>query len=117
MGKPVTYNFPDSYRRDGLQPFKIKLRYKSGNPVALENAHVRMQLRNSLQNLAWEFSSTEEGDRKITILPDGEIQFPRIVSWEIPATKYYYDLQVTDYDGYVRTYMSGSWKINQDITY
>ena len=117
MGKPAIHNFPDSYRRDGLQPFKIKLAYKSGNPLDLTSAEVRMQLRNSLNAMAWEFSSVEEGGHKITILADGQIQFPRIVSWDIPATKYYYDLQVTNNDGYVRTYMSGSWKVNQDITY
>lgn len=116
MSKPAIYSFPDSYRCDGLQPFLIKLKYKSGTPVDLAGAEVRMQLRNSLTVLVWEFSSLDEGDKKLTVLPDGAIQFPRILSWEIQATKYYYDLQVTGNDGYVRTYLSGTWKVNQDIT-
>jgi hypothetical protein len=117
MNSPVIHNFKDHYRRDGLQPFRIGMDYPAtSNPVMLDDAVVLMQLRNSLGALAWEFSSLATGDNKLTILPGGWIQFPRILEWDIPSTKYFYDLQVTDYDGYVRTYFKGTWKINQDIT-
>jgi hypothetical protein len=116
MSNPGVYNFPDHYKGDGLSSFKITLEYASGTPVVLEGSEVLMQMRNSLRVLLWTFSSNETGDNMLTILPNGVIQFPRIASWDIPSTKYYYDLQVIDATGFIRTYLTGTWRVNLDIT-
>jgi len=116
MSKPATYNFPDHYRNDGVIPFTIGLRYKTGVPLDLTGCSVRMQLRTSRNVVAWEFSTADGADGLLTVLDGGIIQFPRIISWNIPVTKYYYDLEVTDSTGFTQTYLSGTWQIKEDKT-
>jgi hypothetical protein len=40
---------------------------------------------------------------------------PQIINW--PAFNYYYDIQCTDSEGNVKTYIYGRWLITQDVTY
>jgi hypothetical protein len=117
MNYPATYNFPDSYKDDGLASFTITLEYPDESPVDLTASKVRMQLRAFDKKLAYEFSSeSTEPEKQLIILPNGVIQFPLIKSWDISATKYTYDLEVIDATGFVRTYLQGEWSIKQDIT-
>lgn len=121
MNQPVNYDFLTHYRQDGLKPFTVVLKYSSGTPIDLTGATVRMQLRAIYNNgKAWEFSTVEGEDTDTLLtLPDpanGVIQFPEILTWDIRASKYDYDLEVTDSTGFVRTYLRGIWAVNQDIT-
>lgn len=116
MSLPAIYNFPDTYGNDGIQPFKITLKYSSGAFVDLVGASVLMQLRNGLNIVIWEFSTAMDGDNQLLTLANGVIQFPKINSWSIPPSCYVYDLQVTDSTGFVRTYIKGTWKLLPDVT-
>lgn len=116
MSIPATHNFPDHYQNDGLKAFKITLKYASGNAVDLTGATVVMQLKNSLGTVGWEFSTRNQGNTKIEVLPGGIIQFPAINTWSIPSSKFTYDLEVTQPDGFVTTYLQGSWKIVSDTS-
>jgi len=116
MNNPANYDLPDHYAGDGLRSFKISLQYASGNPVNLEGAVVRMQLKTILNVLSYEFSSEMEGENKLTILEGGQVEFPAILTWDITSTKYYYDLRVTDAAGSKKTYLKGTWRVNQSIT-
>lgn len=40
---------------------------------------------------------------------------PQIINWS--AANYYYDIQCTDSEGNVKTYVKGRWEITQDVTY
>lgn len=117
MNSPVEYNFPDHYKGDGLTDFTMTFKYKSGAFVDLEGCIVRMQLREFGKELLHEFSSdSDKEDQKLTLLPDGVVEFPRIKELNIRSTVCWYDLSIEDTTGFVRTYMKGKWKINQDIT-
>ena len=116
MNQPVQFNFPDHYKNDSLIPVQLVLTYASGAPVNLTEATVLMQLKDIRDVVAWEFSSLASGIKKLTVLPDGVIELPRIPSWPIKAGVYYYDLQIISFDGSTRTMMRGTWKVNQDIS-
>jgi hypothetical protein len=117
MNYPATYNFPTAYKGDGLIPFTLTLQYDADTPVDLTGSTASMQLRSFDGSVAWEFSSEGQDDHQLTIIPNGVIQFPSINSWDIISGKYDYDLQITDASGFVRTYLRGTWLVNQDITH
>jgi len=116
MKYPAQYNFPDIYQGDGIEAFNIRLKYPSGETIPLNGMAVRMQLKNSQSVLAFDFSTKESADALLTITETGSLQFPTIKSMKLEPGIYYYDLQVTDANEFVRTYLRGTWKVNQDIT-
>lgn len=116
--QPVGYNFLPHYKQDGLRPFTITLKFDSENPVDLTNTIIRLQLRTKGSNkVVWFFTTEGDGDTLLTLNGEfGIIQFPEILSWDIPPGTYQYDLEATDSTGFVRTYLRGEWMVNQDIT-
>lgn len=53
---------------------------------------------------------------QMTISGGNTINFvPRVIDY--PAGLYYYDIQITFADTTVKTYLYGTWKIVQDVTY
>jgi len=116
MNKPAIFDFPAHYQSDGLGSFTITLRYKGGAPVDLTGASVRMQLRNQLTNTVEYTFGTSDAEGLLIIEEGGVVKFPSIKSWGIKAGKYRYDLEVTDGDGFVRTYLKGAWNVAADIT-
>jgi len=116
MNRPANFDFPAHYQSDGLGSFTITLRYRSGLPVDLTGATVRMQLRNQLTNAVEYTFGTMRSNATLVIEPEGVIRFPNIKSWGIKAGKYRYDLEVTDSRGFVRTYLMGVWNVNNDVT-
>jgi len=113
MNSPAIQDIPDHYSNDGLKSFRFLLEYKTGTPVDLAGSLVVVELKSSLGVTAWTFSSEAEGDHKLNILLDGWVEFPRILVWDIPLTKYTYEMKVTDVDGFVRTYFTGNWSISK----
>lgn len=118
MSLPAVYNFPPAYANDGVQSFNIKLINAVGStPLDLTGVNVKMQLMNGLNKPAFTFSSEQDdGDALLTILDGGIIVFPRINSWSINPMVYKYDLQVIDANGFIKTYLKGTWEIIKDIT-
>lgn len=118
INQPAFFDFADHYKGDGLKSFDIKLKFKTGTPVDLTDAVVRMQLRTLYsRKSAFEFSSLGDGEALLTIdAVEGVISFPTLPTWEIPSYVYDYDLQVEHASGFVATYLKGKWKVNQDIT-
>ena len=113
MNTPAIQDIPDHFSNDGLQSFKLQALYKSEVPVELQGSLVEVILSNSLNVEFWRFSSASEGDTGLTILPDGWIEFPRILVWDIPSTRYSYVMKVTDAEGFVRTYFTGIWSVGK----
>ena len=114
MNVPQTYNFPDSYRNDGIRAFTITL-VANETPIDLSEATVRMPLVNDLGRVSFEFSTADVADGVLTANSEGVIQFPEIKSWDIPSGVYKYDLEVTAADGFVTTYLRGTIKIINDL--
>lgn len=116
MQAPANFNFIDHYQNDGLRKFTMTFKYSSGKVMDLKGCLVRLQLVNSAGLVAWEFSTLRDKDGLLTIGENGVITFESINSWSILPGTYVYDLEVTFPDGFVCTYLKGSWKINKDIT-
>src|SRR5690606_41216396 len=69
-------------------------------------------------NPAFTFSTEQDGDALLTLAQgaQGIITFEQVNSLTLAAGKYYYDLEVTDAQGFVTTYLKGTWEIIRDIT-
>lgn len=117
MQAPATYNFLDHYENDGLRKFTMQFKYSAtDNPVNLIGSKIRMQLVNTSGQVAWEFSTLPGKDGRLTIGNEGVLTFETINSWGLKPGVYSYDLEITFPDGFVKTYMTGTWKVNRDIT-
>ena len=120
INQPAKFDFPNHYKGDSLIPFVIKLKYKAtGLPIDLTDANIAMQLkRNYSTRTIYEFNSDGSGDALITIIDaeNGMILFPFIEAWNIPTSRYVYDLQIIDKEKVTKTYIRGVWGVNQDIT-
>lgn len=117
---PVKYDFMTHYRGDGLRPFQFRF-IQDGEPIDLSLSSAIMQMRQPTLNrrgkVMWEFdSASTDPNKKLTLTADGLLIFPEMNDWEIPANSYMYDLQITDGNGFVKTFIQGEWKVNQDIT-
>lgn len=117
MSAPGLFNFPDHYKGDNLKQIRIDITVLEGPAINTNWTSAKMQMKDIRGVLTWEFSTALEGNSKMTIDPATKsLVLPIIKSWNIKAGLYYYDLEVTDSDGLVTTYLTGTWKINQDIS-
>jgi len=109
----MTYNFPPHRRGDtwdGISNISIT---QNGVPVNLTNASVKIDFRQSYDFPVAISFSTEASSIQITSVSSVRIM-PTLIA--IPPSKYYYDLQVTYPTGVVKTYITGYWIIEPDIT-
>lgn len=111
----MTYNI-HSHRRgdtwDGINSIIINV---NGIPINLTNATIKMDFRQDLDAPVALTLSTTDNSIMITNAMEGTITIPP-QKIEIPFAKYLYDLQVTYSTGVVKTYLSGTWQIEADIT-
>lgn len=106
-----TYNFPNHISGDTYRGAVITLTDANGDPIDIEDAAVAMRFRLGSK------SGTEYHDFEISITDGtaGQITIPaQIVDWE--AGVWYYDMEVTTYEGQVSTYMEGTMKVIQSVT-
>lgn len=121
MRPPVNYDFSPHYKGDGLNSILLKFELEDGTPIDLSGSTALMQLRTpsftSRGSIAWEFSTEAIDPNKLLLLgSDGIVTFPEIDVWDLKANEYDYDLQITDTFGFVKTFIKGTWAVNQDIT-
>ncbi len=109
-----TFDFKRVIQNDGLAAFTLELKYPSGTPVDLTGKQLRMQLRDSVGQVAWTFGSVG-GDSIITGVANG-VEFAEIKSWKIKASTFKYSLRGIDDTGFVTTYLEGSWEIDKETT-
>lgn len=117
MARIGTYNIPDQYRNDTFDGLVFSLKNSiDETPIDLTGASIKVQFRhNTSRNFVIKELNIGTG---ITILDaaGGRLAFDTfIVDWQ--ASNYVYDIEVTFADGRIKTYVKGSWKIIQDITY
>lgn len=110
------YDFPDHIKGDSFsgQRFTILV---NGVPLNLTNATIKMDLRGQA-NLATYALRFMTSDNTIQIVDAANGVFevrPRII--DIAPKTYFYDIEITLQDGTVKTYISGTWNIVQDITH
>jgi len=119
--KPIIYDIEPHYTADGLSPFIIKLKFKSGTEVDLTGCTALMQMRvpdyRNKGSVVWEFSTDATDPEKLFVLGEnGEVQFPRINKWKLDDNNYSYDLRITDTNGFQKTFLVGIFSVNQDIS-
>ena len=116
---PGYYQMPDHYKGDGLCKFTITIKDSTGVPIDITGSSAKMELSaNFLKNPVFIFDTdgTGGGVLNIPVGTDGVIEVLQMESFDIIAANYNYDLQLTNSAGFVRTYLYGTWKINQDVT-
>jgi hypothetical protein len=109
------YNFPDHLKGDTYEGTKFTINVNNA-PLSLTGAFIKMSLKTNKSAVRSDFDlSTTNGRLLITNATAGTFQVvPQII--DIPATLYYYDIEITLPNGKVKTYIEGQWKIEQDVT-
>lgn len=120
VNNPTKYDFIPHYRGDTLPSIHLKFT-ANGDLVDFTLCSALMQLRapsfNKRGVIAWEFdSSSTDLEKKLILTSDGLVIIPTIKEWQIPANTYDYDLQITDKNGFVKTFINGVWAVNQDVS-
>ena len=120
----MTYNFPPHTKGDTFpgRTFEIKIKtdpadITDGAPLDLTNASIRMQLRMSPTHPVSHELST---DNDMIIIDHNPLLGVFQVKEQIidfPANNYVYDIEISWTSGKVKTYISGTWLIIQDITH
>jgi len=111
------YDFPETIKGDTFNGILFTILV---NDVGLDltDAEINMDLRLTPTGASVE-RFTSVGDVNITISAtptDGKFTFNRQII-DVAANNYKYDIQITLADDTVKTYISGNWKIIQDVTY
>ena len=111
------YDFPDTTKGDTFNGILFTILV---NDVALDltGAEINMDLRLTPTGASVErFTSVGDADITISATPtDGKFTFNRQII-DIAASNYKYDIEIILADNTVKTYISGNWKIVQDVTY
>lgn len=98
----------------GLSSVTIKV---DGAPLDLTGAVVKMHLKRYVRDVLPAFALSSAGAQPGIVLGDdaalGAFHVPPVVV-DVPAGKYFWDLQVTQ-GGQPVTYASGSWQILPDV--
>jgi hypothetical protein len=115
---PGTYNWPEVTTGDtfgGISSLQIVVNNASpAFPLTSARIHFR-RIKGSTGTPELALSTTGGG----IVIQNADtwiINIPELVV-ELPAATYYYDLETTDSQGAVKTYVSGSWKIKPDNTH
>lgn len=116
-----TYNFPTQKRGDTCRGATFTC--KTGPPTArvpmnFTGASIRMMFRRdkATNPVAKELSTTNGGITISTPATAGIFVVNPFVA-NIPAGNYVHDIEITFADTSIKTYISGAWVLNQDVTY
>lgn len=109
-----TYDFPDHVKGDTFEGVQFTITVNS-SALNLTGATIRMQMRlNSNAPVVKEFSVGN--GLTLTTPASGIFTFNKQVI-SVPPGVYYYDIQITLSNGDIKTYITGTWTIIQDITH
>jgi hypothetical protein len=113
----TTYDFPDHIKGDTMEAVTFTI---TVNAVALNltGASARMDVRESLKGkqLVRYTSAVSGGLTIVAPATDGKLRFDEAII-DLPVGTHNYDIEITLADASVKTYISGTWTIVQDITY
>jgi hypothetical protein len=112
----TTYNFPDHIKGDTYDGTQFTI---TVNSVALDltGASIKMALKLEKDQATADLElTTTDGGITISNPPTSGIFSVAKQIIDVAVGKYFYDIQITLQDETVKTYISGRWKITQDIT-
>lgn len=113
---PGIYNMQGIARGDGWRGLPSIVIRVNGNPPGVALASARLQFRSapSAEEVGATLS-TAAGSITITSAANWELAIPA-QALPLGARVWHYDLETTDVEGTVRTYLKGTLKIEQDVT-
>lgn len=116
MGMPGTYNISDHLKGDWFDGVQFTLiNATTSTPIDLTDATIRMMLKTDKLYKSVKLFETGDGIT-ITDAVNGIFQVdPQTVDYA--ANSYIFDIEITFLTGVVKTYITGTWDIIQDITY
>lgn len=92
--------------------FQVK---KNNVPLDFTDAIIRMQVRQNYGGVVvLNFTSIDDNGITITDAVNGKFKINEQII-DIPALTYIYDIEF-DYDGFVKTYVSGNFQVTNDVT-
>lgn len=110
----MKYNFPDHTKGDTFkgQTFGYE---RNGAPIDLTGATINLMLKKTKTGPS-AFTFSTGNNITITDAVNGRWSLDSTVI-DIEAGTYYYDVELTENNGNVSTYLSGKWVILQDVTF
>jgi hypothetical protein len=110
----LIYNIPSHFRGDTWNGISSVTVNSNRAPLNLAGASIKMQLREYIDSpVVLEFSTTA-GSIVIVDAAQGIFSIPSTIV-DIPIGVYSFDIQITQSNGVVGTYISGTWEIIADI--
>lgn len=114
MSKTTKYNFPDAKRGDTYNDVSFTINV-NGVAQDLTGANIRMWLINATQQLPAADFNTVNGKLVITNATSGIFK-TNVGIVLLPATQYYYDIQITFTNGVIKTWIEGTLTVLDDLT-
>jgi hypothetical protein len=109
---PGTFNFKPQYKGNTFNG--VQLSFSSDDaPINLSKAFIQMQLKTSLNASSSKDFSNGNGIT-VTDAEGGVINIDKFLVDLAPA-RYLYDLKITFQDGTVRTYLTGTFDVKQNL--
>lgn len=114
MSKTTKYNFPDAKRGDTYNDVSFTINV-NGVAQDLTGAAIKMWLVNANQQSPAADFNTVNGKLIITNAVGGIFR-TNIGIVLLPAAQYYYDIQITFFNGTVKTWIEGTFTVLNDLT-
>jgi hypothetical protein len=112
----ITYQIPDAIQGDTFDGIEYDVTV-NGTTIDLTSATIKMDLRTSPTGaLVLSLDSDGNGLTILTPPTDGKFTIDQQIV-DVPARTYSYDIEIDFHDGRVKTYISGTWPITQDVTH
>lgn len=113
MASIAQYNFPKAYHGDTYKQISFAVGV-NGMPQDITGAEIRMWivLRSAIPALKL---STEDSSIVISDAANGAFHIPAFIV-VFPAGVYTYDIEIKFADGRIKTYMKGTFEVENDIT-
>ena len=110
------YDFPNQFKGDTFGGVQFTLS-RNGSPIDLTGASLEMMLRlvKTVSPPALTLSTPSSG-LTITDAVNGVFTVDK-QEIDIDAGDYFYDIELTEANGDINTYIAGQWVILQDTTY
>jgi len=111
----MSYAIPDQRTKETWKGIPSLTIYRNASSLDLTNAYIEMQVRTQYDAPAVITFSSTNGGIIISNPTQGFFYFPPQVI-NAPIGNYVWDLKVTLQTGEIKTFWSGTWKINPTIT-
>ena len=113
----TTYNFPAHIKGDTMEAVTFTITV-NGVALDLTGASAKMDVRTKDKGNKLKRYTTTANDGLTIVAPatDGKLRFDKKIV-DLVAGVHKHDIEITLFDGSVKTYISGDFPITQDVSY